>query len=70
MTDLIVLCKSCHEIADRERVQEREARGRAARDSAAFHTWMEKKYGEDYEEGPDDAEEFYDWLENKQSSYY
>jgi len=71
MTDLIVLCKQCHEKADRERVQKREAEFQArceeSRYEAGYHTYMTKKYGEDYvnSEGPCHREEFDDWVRDK-----
>jgi 5-methylcytosine-specific restriction endonuclease McrA len=69
MTDLVVLCESCHETADKKRVAEREARGRKARYNAAYDTYMTKKYGEGYDADfyltYDGHEKFAEWLEKK-----
>lgn len=59
--DLLLLCKACHETADRVRV--RQTRYRNART-----TYIEKKYGDDPPEGAD--EEFDEWLERKRESDY
>ncbi|MEZ5383975.1 MAG: hypothetical protein R3F13_00525 [Prosthecobacter sp.] len=67
-SDLEVLCKSCHKIADRERALANAADSEDQRQEAAYRTYMEKKYGEDWYE--DDSfetrEEFDEWLERKQ----
>ena len=72
MTDLVALCQSCHETADKKRVAERKARGLKARDNAAYDTYMTKKYGEGYSNDLyvswDGPEEFYEWLEKKKES--
>ena len=72
MSDLVVLCKPCHEAADKKRVAQREARGEEARYESAYHTYMTKKNGDDYalSESPYDREEFDDWLREKQESGY
>lgn len=70
MSDLVVLCKPCHEVADKKRVAERRAKGERTRYENAYDTYMAKKYGEDYafSETFDDREEFDDWLREKQES--
>ena len=72
MSDLVVLCKPCHEVADKKRVAQRKAKGEKTRYENAYHTYMTKKHGEDYAFGePDDArEKFDDWLCKKQESDY
>jgi 5-methylcytosine-specific restriction endonuclease McrA len=65
MNDLVVLCESCHEIADKKRVSEREQRGRRKRDNAAYDTYMTKKYGEGFDSYYHGYEEFSEWLEQK-----
>ena len=72
MSDLVVLCKPCHDKADEKRVKERESRGEETRLNHAFGTYMEKKYGPDtiLYATSDDHEEFMDWLRNKQESGY
>ncbi len=62
-TDLIVLCKVCHPVADKQRVVEREARGQAKCNEKGFDTYMTKKFGEGYsdDDSGDDREAFDDW---------
>lgn len=65
LDDVQVLCRSCHDEADRERREEVAD----ARHERAFETYCEKKYGY-----VDDMhrEEFEEWLERKQEcdDYY
>lgn len=67
MSDLEVLCKPCHDIADRKRVEKREEKGRQIAYDRARDTYMTKKYGENYSMtdhlGRD--EEFEEWLDRK-----
>jgi 5-methylcytosine-specific restriction endonuclease McrA len=66
-SDLEVLCKTCHEKADRERAQEGIARSARAKFAAGLDTYGTKKYGEDWQERLDEdrvAEEFETWLES------
>jgi len=56
--DLEVLCKICHDKADRQRAA-------ASRYNKGFKTFMQKKHGEDYEVCPGDHEDFDRWLESK-----
>ncbi len=65
LTDVQVVCPSCHPQADVERKRFLEARGLVRRDNAAFHTWMTKKYGEGYEYCDVEHEQFHEWLERK-----
>ncbi|HEX3856974.1 MAG TPA: HNH endonuclease [Verrucomicrobiae bacterium] len=65
MNDLVVLCESCHEVADEKRVSERKQRGRRARDNAGYNTYMTKKYGEGFDSYYHGHEEFSEWLEKK-----
>lgn len=57
--DLEVLCKICHQEADREREEESWY-------DSAFDTYMTKKYGEGYEYFNGCEEEFDDWLSRQQ----
>lgn len=68
ISDLQVLCRTCHEAADKERVKQREARGEAARYEAALDTYMTKRYGEDYmsDMTVEDVEQFDEWLRRKE----
>ncbi len=70
MKDLVVLCKPCHELADKKRVYDREARGELARYESAYDTYMTKKYGEEYyyDDTYEKREEFDKWLCNKEES--
>lgn len=64
MSDLVVLCKACHIVADQKRVLERELRGENARDEAGYSTYMRKVYGDEWfsmECLENTCEEFYDW---------
>jgi hypothetical protein len=64
MSDLVVLCEPCHEIADEKRVVERELRGENARVDAAYSTYMGKVYGDDWLllDLGDTRTGFYEWL--------
>ena len=66
--DLIVLCKVCHEAADKQRVLQREARGQAKCYNKGLDTFMTKKHGEDYEVSPDDHEVFDDWCRGQEGA--
>ena len=69
MADLVALCQSCHEEADKKRVAVTKAKGLKARDAAAYDTYMTKKYGEGYSHDLyiswDGVEEFHEWLDKK-----
>ncbi len=63
-TDLVVLCRSCHEIADKRRKSERENNVYYRRVAG----WSRKVYGDDWEESPGwevASERFDEWLETK-----
>jgi 5-methylcytosine-specific restriction endonuclease McrA len=67
-SDLEVLCRSCHERADRERERHVVARSVRARFDAGLETFATKKYGEDWHQREDEervAEEFEKWLEDR-----
>jgi len=60
LSDLQALCRKCHEKAD-------QLRAVATRYNNALETYMEKKYGYQPGEWPDDAEEeFEEWFERKE----
>ena len=65
MSDLEVLCKPCHDIADRKRVEIREERGRQRRCNNALATYVAKKYGDQATDLPGMDEEFERWLDRK-----
>ena len=68
ISDLEVLCKSCHETADRERVQRGIERSASTKFEAGLETYGIKKYGEDWQERFDEdriSEEFETWLESR-----
>lgn len=71
-SDLEVLCKPCHDKADKERAISNQVDHEDNRREAAYKTYMEKKYGEDWYE--DDSfetrEEFDEWLEEKRERDY
>ncbi len=48
LSDLEVLCKSCHIKADEERAVANAVDYEDRREEAAYRTYMEKKYGEDW----------------------
>ncbi len=67
-SDLEVLCKTCHEIADRERTQQGIARSARAKFAAGLETYAAKKYGDDWRERFDEdrvLEEFESWRESR-----
>lgn len=67
MSDLEVLCKPCHDIADRKRVEKREEKGRQIAYDRARDTYMTKKYGENHDmtDHPGRDEEFEEWMDRK-----
>lgn len=73
LADLKILCKPCHDKADREREAEQEAAfeqqredWESERDQRAFETFCEKKYGPSlYGYGEAEWEEFVAWRERK-----
>ena len=67
MSDLEVLCRPCHEAADRKRVVDREAVGRERAYDKARDTYMTKKYGEQHylTDDPSRDEEFEEWKDRK-----
>ena len=69
MTDLEVLCRTCHKLADEERAQQGKKRSQAALTKARYRngldTYMTKKYGDDWFYHHHDIEEFDEWLERK-----
>jgi 5-methylcytosine-specific restriction endonuclease McrA len=70
--DLEVLCKPCHESADRERAARTSAENARALYAARLNGWATKKYGEDWFASCDEAdvaEEFEDWLERREDRW-
>ena len=71
MTDLEVLCRTCHKAADEERAQQGKARSRVALANACYtsgrDTYMTKKYGEGWHDSHYGSEEFDEWLERKRN---
>ena len=65
MSDLEVLCKSCHDVADRKRVEIREERGKQRGHEKAMATYVSKKYGDHAIGQPGMDEEFEAWLDRK-----
>lgn len=72
IADLLLLCVACHEAADRQREAENQRKyeeaGEQARYENGFHTFMTKKYGEEYYSSADlegGYEEFDEWLHGK-----
>lgn len=72
MSDLVVLCKPCHDAADWKRVEKREAVGRERAYDKARDTYMTKKYGEQYylTDDPSRDEEFEEWKDRKDYDEY
>jgi hypothetical protein len=71
-SDLEVLCKQCHESADRERDLQRERRAAATQHRNAVDTYATKKYGEEWDrwQCPEAVEEEFDrWLDRKGDEY-
>ena len=67
-SDLEVLCRRCHESADKERALEGQRRSATARYNAGLDTYASKKYGDDwdYQRDPEQVSEEYDqWLQSK-----
>lgn len=65
MSDLEVLCKPCHDGADRKRIEKREEQGAQRAYEIAIDTYVAKKYG-DYAIGhPGMEEEFEEWVNRK-----
>jgi 5-methylcytosine-specific restriction endonuclease McrA len=71
LSDLEALCPTCHTNADQEREiknhEEFEAAGQEARYESARHTYLSKKYGENYfmHCSHFEDEEFDDWFQRK-----
>lgn len=73
LDDLMVLCTRCHKHQDEVRAAEGRRRGEDALEEARFAGWATKVYGEDWmlKYDPSDlADEFYDWVERKESEDY
>ena len=77
--DLEALCSSCHDEADRERERQNEKKFEEAceegRYKAARDTYLEKKYGEDWQmhywHDPDAYDDEFDsWLDRKREEEY
>lgn len=67
-SDLVVVCKSCHEKLDRKRAREGRRKSLEAYEEAGFQAWAEKVYGEGwamYHEESEVWEAFLEWLEEK-----
>lgn len=69
-SDLEVLCKSCHATADKERALANAVDHEDLREEAAYRTYMEKKYGEEWwdSDSVETREEFDEWLQRKQET--
>jgi len=72
LDDLELLCRPCHDVADRERAVRGEVRSAKAlangRHHAALNTYAIKKYGEDWrdrDDRDDIEQEFSDWLDRQ-----
>lgn len=68
MSDLEILCSSCHAKADKERENVGIVKSRIALEEAGLNTFATKKYGDDWQyycEEERVSEEFDSWLENK-----
>lgn len=78
LADLKILCKPCHDKADREREAEQQAafeqqreEWESERDLRAFETFCEKKYGPSpFGYGEAEWEEFEAWRERKSEEDY
>ena len=70
LSDLRLLCKTCHEIEDAKREKEQAKKAGERLYDARFEGYMNKKYGEGYLQSTDatehDHEEFEAWLEKKE----
>lgn len=67
-SDLQVLCRAkCHPIADAERVEQVTVRREQRQSDAACHTFLSKKYGDNYAAFADDGmhEDFERWRAKK-----
>jgi hypothetical protein len=78
LADLKILCKSCHDKADREReamqqaaFEQQKDEWESERDLRAFETFCEKKYGPSpFGYGEAEWEEFEAWRERKSEEDY
>ena len=66
-SDLRVLCHKCHSIADAHRVEQVSIRSEQRQSDAASHTFLSKKYGDNYATFADEGmyEEFDRWRAKK-----
>lgn len=67
-SDLMVVCKKCHEEQDKIRAAKGKVRSQRALAEARFQGWASKKYGDDWEsyyDADDLVDEFDKWLERK-----
>ena len=65
LSDLELLCRTCHDAADRQRETISAERSERRRFDAGLETFAIKKYGEDWRERLDEQsvwEEFEEWL--------
>jgi 5-methylcytosine-specific restriction endonuclease McrA len=70
-SDLQIVCKPCHEEADRKRESKVARKRKSRRVANAFDTWFEKKTGYNpWYATEADYEEFDEWLERKEGEYY
>lgn len=68
--DLELVCPDCHKIADAERAAIGYRNAATTRYNSGLRTFAEKKYGEDWDEDYELAQEAYDrWLEKKAEWY-
>lgn len=72
LSDLEVLCKPCHDEADKERARENRVDHEELRREAAYDTYMVKKYGDYWGEHDCEQarEEFDEWLRGKEEQNY
>ncbi len=73
LSDLVVLCESCHKKADEERRQQVQHKNERALASARFDGWAGKVYGEEWQDriDSDTARERYEqWRERKAAEWW
>lgn len=72
LTDLVVLCESCHQNADAERKVQVRLKNARALEAARFDGWASKVYGDDWQDrcDPEMVSERYErWLERKAAEW-
>lgn len=72
LSDLIVLCESCHQSADAERRRQVQRDNARSLEAARFDGWVRKVHGEDWQDRCDPervAEQYESWLERKAAEW-